>query len=151
MNGGLFNYPGAMLNGNFINETSAQSYWDFYGIGLNGSTSIQWQLSVPSNLTNGTQMTYSMVPTCAVFQMSLLWPSPYGYGAYSQLCDDVDFDEVNHSVVVINSNLAQDNVLDPDNNTGNNTDNNTDPGNNTGNNTDNNTGNKTDKKTDNET
>ena len=150
MNGGLFNYPGAMLNGNFINETSAQSYWDFYGIGQNDSTSIQWQLSVPSNLTNGTQMTYTMVPTCAVFQMSLLWPSPYGYGAYSQLCSDVDFDEVNHSVVVINSNLTQDNVLDPDNNTdnntdqGNNTDNNTDQGNNTGNNTNNNTGNNTD-------
>ena len=44
MNGGLFNYPGAMINGNFINETSAQSYWDFYGIGQNDSTSIQWQL-----------------------------------------------------------------------------------------------------------
>ena len=110
--GGLLHYPWADLEGDFINGTYVGYGASFYAMGLNDSNPVQWSIAVPSNLTNGTVMTYSLAPTCAWVTMSLLWPSVNNYNSYNQNCDDVGFDEMYHSVVVINSNF------DDENNTG---------------------------------
>ena len=121
-NGGLLHYPWADLQGDFINGTYAGYGEAFYAMGLNSSNPVQWSVTVPSNLTNGTVMTYSLAPTCAWVTMTLLWPSENYYNAYNQNCDDVGYDEMYHSVVVINSNFS-----DGNNTGGNNTGNATNP------------------------
>jgi hypothetical protein len=117
-NGGLLHYPWADLQGDFINGTYVGYGEAFYAMGLNSSNPVQWSVTVPSNLTNGTVMTYSLAPTCAWVTMTLLWPSENYYNAYNQNCDDVGYDEMYHSVVVINSNFSDGNNTGG-NNTGN--------------------------------
>ncbi|MEJ6665740.1 MAG: hypothetical protein QNL47_07160, partial [Euryarchaeota archaeon] len=126
-NGGALHYPSADLTGNFINETYIGYGEAFYAMGLNSSNPVQWSLTVPSNLTNGTVMTYSLTPTCYGVTMTLLWPSGNGYYAYNQNCDDVGYDEMYYSVVVINSNFSDGNNTGDNTDSGNNTDNASNP------------------------
>ena len=59
--------------------------------------------------------------------MTLLWPSGNGYYAYNQNCDDVGYDEMYYSVVVINSNFSDGNNTGDNTDSGNNTDNASNP------------------------
>ena len=100
--GGDIHYPSGLLYdgdgtisspGEGVQNTGAMAYMIFE----NTSTKVNWQISINQNITNGTQVNYSLQPACSVYNT----PISVGlYPSYMQDCSYSLFDQVSYTVMI---------------------------------------------------
>ena len=100
--GGDIHYPSGLLYdgdgtvsspGEGVQNTGEMAYMIFE----NTSTKVNWQISINQNITNGTQVNYSLQPACSVYNT----PISVGlYPYYMQDCSYSLFDQVSYTVMI---------------------------------------------------
>jgi peptidyl-prolyl cis-trans isomerase B (cyclophilin B) len=119
---GDIHYPsGVLYDGDGTTSSPAEGAQNIgamaYMIYGNTSTTVNWQISINQNISNGTLVNYSLQPACSVYNVPI---SVGSYPSYMQDCSDSTLDMVNYSVMI---GVASNQTGDPtDNQTDNQTD-----------------------------
>ena len=99
---GDIHYPsGVLYDGDGTTSSPAEGTQNTgamaYMIYENTSTTVNWQISINQNISNGTLVNYSLQPVCSVYN----FPISVGfYPSYMQDCSDSTLDMVNYSVMI---------------------------------------------------
>jgi cyclophilin family peptidyl-prolyl cis-trans isomerase len=91
-------------------NTGAMAYMIYENI----STTVNWQISINQNISNGTLVNYSLQPVCSMYNFPI---SAGLYPSYMQDCSDSTLDMVNYSVMIgVASNQTGNQTGDPTDN-----------------------------------